>query len=192
MKRSKQKGQRKKAEPSLKAEWQAWYASKSPIFRFGLTFGLALAFFYTLVSLPFFDRMLYGYLEANAWLANAILRGLGQPTHVSEVTIQSPQFTMAIRRGCDAVEPTWLLCAAMIAFPAPWRHKLLGMLVATVLLQLLNLIRIITLYWIGIHLHDFFNTAHLELWPTAFIVVAITFFVLWKESSQRLESHVAN
>jgi len=191
VKRSKQKGQRKKPSPSLKAEWQAWYASKGPILRFGLTFGLALAFFYTLVSFPFFDRMLYGYLEANAWLANLILRGLGQPTHVSEVTIQSPQFTMAIRRGCDAVEPTWLLCAAMIAFPSPWPHKLLGMLAATVLLQLLNLVRIITLYWIGIHLNGFFNTAHLELWPTAFIIVGITFFVFWKESSQQLESHVA-
>ncbi len=140
--------------------------------------------------MPFFDRALYAYLEANAWLANAILRGLGQPTHVSEVTIQSPQFVMAIRRGCDAVEPTWLLCAAMISFPAPWLHKLMGMLAAVVLLQALNLVRIVTLYWIGIHLPGFFNSAHMELWPTAFIVVAIVLFVGWKQSSRRLESHV--
>ena len=63
--------------------------------------------------------------------------------------IQSPQFTMAIRRGCDAVEPTWLLCAAMISFPAPLLHKLWGIVAAIILLQILNLIRIVTLYWIG-------------------------------------------
>jgi exosortase/archaeosortase family protein len=89
------------------------------------------------------------------------------------------------------VEPTWLLCAAMISFPAPLIHKLRGMLAAIVLLQILNLVRIITLYWIGLHLPSFFNSAHLELWPTAFIIVAIAFFVGWKEKSLRLEPRVA-
>ena len=147
MNRSK-KNRSKKSELSLKARWLFWYENRSPVFRFGLKFGLLLVLLYVLLAIPFFDRALYGYLEANAWLANVILRGLGQPTHVSEVTIQSPQFAMAIRRGCDAVEPTWLLCAAMISFPAPLAHKLKGMLVGIVLLQALNLVRIVTLYWI--------------------------------------------
>ena len=183
------KNRSKKQSPalSLKARWLSCW----PGLYFGLKFGLWLALFYALLSTPFFDRALYSYLEANAWLANAILRGLGQSTHVSEVTIQSPRFAMAIRRGCDAVEPTWLLCAAMISFPAPFLRKLGGMLAAIVLLQILNLVRIVTLYWIGIHLPGFFNSAHMELWPTAFIIVAIVFFVGWKESSHRPEPHVA-
>jgi exosortase family protein XrtM len=181
----------KKAKLSPRTGWQAWHASRGPVFRFGLNFGLWLVLLYVLLAMPFFDRALYGYLEANAWLANAILHGLGQPTHVSEVTIQSPQFVMAVRRGCDAVEPTWLLCAAMISFPAPWRHKLRGMLTAIVLLQTLNLIRIVTLYWIGTHAPGFFNSAHMELWPTVFIVVAILIFLGWKETSSPPESHAA-
>ena len=170
---------------SLRTRFLAWYAARSPVLRFGLNFGLWLALFYALLTTPFFDRALYTYLEANAWLANAILSALGQHTHVNEVTIQSPQFSMAIRRGCDAVEPTWLLCAAMISFPAPLLHKLWGMLAAIVLLQVMNLVRIITLYWIGIHLPGFFNPAHMELWPTAFIAVAIAFFIGWREKSQQ-------
>ncbi len=183
------KNRAKKTGPSLRERWRSWVASKGPVLQFGLSFALWLAVLYALLATTFFDRMLYSYLEANAWLANAILRGLGQPTHVSEVTIQSPQFAMAVRRGCDAVEPTWLLCAAMISFPAPLLHKLWGMLAAVVLLQILNLIRIVSLYWIGIHLPGFFNSAHLELWPTAFIVVAIVIFVGWKESSYRPHPH---
>ncbi len=159
MSRGKKK-QKKSAEPSLKAEWQSWFAAKKPVFLFGLKFGVLLALFYGLLATPFCERILYSYLEANAWLANAILSGLGQDTHVSEVTIQSPRFAMAIRRGCDAVEPTWLLCAAMLSFPAPWKHRILGMLAGIILLQLLNLVRIITLYWIGVHLPAFFNSAH--------------------------------
>ena len=176
---------------SLKARWISWYAGKGPVLRFGLSFGLWLVLLYAFLTMPFFDRALYSYLEANAWLANAILSGLGQHTHVSEVTIQSPQFAMAIRRGCDAVEPTWLLCAAMISFPARPLHKLIGILCGIVLLQVLNLVRIVTLYWIGIHLPGFFNSAHMELWPTVFIIVAIVFFIGWRENSHRFESHVA-
>ena len=181
----------KKPGRALKERCLSWCAARIPVLRFALTFGLLLGLLYALLAIPFFERVLYGYLEANAWLANAILRGLGQSTRVSEVTIQSPQFTMAIRRGCDAVEPTWLLCAAMLAFPASWRHKILGMLAGIILLQVLNLVRIITLYWIGMHFPGFFNPAHLEVWPTAFIIVAIGLFIIWKENSQPVESHAA-
>jgi len=87
---------------------------------------------------------------------------------------------MAIRRGCDAVEPTWLYCAAVLAFPAPFFRKFLGVLAGIILLQALNLVRIVTLYWIGIHLPAFFNSAHMEIWPTIFIITAITLFVGWK------------
>jgi exosortase/archaeosortase family protein len=184
------KNRAKKTDQSLKQRWLAWYASVSPVLYFSLKFGVSLALLYVLLSMPFFDRALYSYLEVNAWLANAILHGLGEPTKVSEVTIQSPLFNMRIQRGCDAVEPTWLLCAAMISFPAPILHKLWGMLAAIVLLQILNLIRIITLYWIGIHLPGFFNSAHVELWPVAFIAVAIIFFVAWKEHSLQPKPHV--
>src|ERR1700753_4204421 len=126
-------------EPSLKARWLAWYAGRAPVFRFALSFGISLALLYILLSTSYFDRALYAYLEANAWLVNAIFYGLGQQTQVSEVTIQSPLFVMKIQRGCDAVEPTWLLCSAMIAFPSPLLHKMKGILVAIVLLQVLNL-----------------------------------------------------
>jgi len=185
------KNRSRKSGLSPKARWLAWYESRSPVFRFGLKFGLLLILLYVLLAVPFFDRALYGYLEVNAWLANAILRGLGQPTVVSEVTIQSPHFVMAIRRGCDAVEPTWLLCAAIVSFPASWRHKLKGILAGIVILQVMNLVRIVTLYWIGVHLPGFFNSAHVEIWPTVFIIIAIGLFIGWKERAQgAAESHV--
>jgi exosortase/archaeosortase family protein len=66
------------------------------------------------------------------------------------------------------------------------------MLTGIILLQALNLVRIITLYWIGVHLPSFFNSAHMEIWPTAFIIVAITLFVGWKQwSSHQPETHAA-
>ena len=179
---SRSKKNKKSPQPALSfaSWWRDWYESKSPILLFAVKFGLLLFVFYTLVSLPFFDRAFYSYLQANAWLANAILRLFGTNSQVSDVTIHTPQFAIAIRRGCDAVEPSWLLCAAILSFPAPIRSKLVGMMVGILVLQVLNLARIVTLFWIGIKLPAFFNSAHLEVWPTVFIIVAITLFVSWK------------
>ena len=183
MSRQKRNIRRKSPGRSHKAEWQSWYASKSPVLRFVLKFGLLLALFYGLSATPFFDRMLYYYLEANAWLANTVLNGFGQHTHVSDLTIESPEFAIVIRRGCDAVESTWLFSAAVLSFRAPLRRKLPGVLAGIVVLQVLNLLRIVTLYWIGLHLPDIFNSAHTEIWPAAFVVVAIVLFMCWIEWS---------
>jgi exosortase/archaeosortase family protein len=174
--------------PAAKTSPRALFGSffASPLFRFGLKFAALMTLFYVVSSFSFFDRMLLSYLELNAWACNGILDGFGQPTQVSGVTIQSPHFAMAIRRGCDAVEPTCLFCAAVLSFPAPWRAKLAGMLAGIVVLQLLNLVRIVTLYWVGIYFPTFFYSAHVELWPTAFIFVAILLFVGWLNWSAKM------
>ncbi len=171
--------------PALRAEWREWYRAKKPVLHFALKFGALIVLLYVLLATPFFDRALYVYLKANAWLADMILNALGQHTRVSEVVISSPRFSMAIRRGCDAVEPTWLLCAAILSFPGLLTRKAVGMAAGIVILQALNLVRIVTLYWIGIHWGSlFFNSAHEEIWPVVFILVALFIFVGWKSWSQ--------
>jgi len=49
----------KKPTLSLKARWLSWYASRSPVFRFGLKFGAWLALYYVLFSTPFFESALF-------------------------------------------------------------------------------------------------------------------------------------
>jgi exosortase H (IPTLxxWG-CTERM-specific) len=182
------KKRNKKQQPGLswsafKAEWRAWWTGKAPVLFFGAKFGALIVLLYVLLSLPTTDQVLYGYLKANAWLSSGILNLLGQGTHVSDVTIRSSasSFAIAIRRGCDAVEPTWLLCGAILAFPGPWKRKFIGMLAGIVVLQLLNVVRIVSLYWIGSRFPSVFPSMHLEIWPALFILVAIVLFVGWKE-----------
>ena len=166
--------------PSLKAEWRGWWSAKGPVLLFGAKFGVLLLLFYGVLALPPVEKALYFYLEANAWTSSFLLNLLGQGTQVNEVTIRSPEFAIAIRRGCDAIEPAWLLCAAILAFPGPWRSKATGMLAGFVILQLLNLVRIVTLFGIGKSMPAFFPAAHLEIRPTVFILAAILLFIGWK------------
>jgi exosortase H (IPTLxxWG-CTERM-specific) len=165
---------------ALPSPWRNWFSAKAPVFLFALKFGGLIALLYAVLATPVADRLLYHYLEFNAWLANGLLVLLGEGTRVSEVTIHSPGFAIAVRRGCDAVEPTWLLCAAILAFPASWRYRMAGIAAGVALLQALNLVRIVTLFLVGEHLPTFFHPAHLELWPAIFILAAILLFGGWR------------
>jgi exosortase H (IPTLxxWG-CTERM-specific) len=181
--KSKKKKKQASAPRPIKERWLAWYADKGPVLRFGLQFGLLVGLLYALLATPYCEGLLLSYLQVNAWLSHLILNLLGQHTELSGVNISSAQFAIAIRRGCDAVEPTWLYCAAVLCFPAPLKRKLIGMVVGILILQLLNLVRIVTLYWIGVHIPSFFNSAHMEVWPMIFIAVAIVLFLAWRNWS---------
>lgn len=159
--------------------------------RFVLTFGFLSVAFYVLILLPPCDRALYSYLRANAWLSNGILNGLGYESHVSECTIRSDRFAIVIRRGCDAVEASWLFCAAVFSFSASPAHKLVGILYGTVALQVLNLLRIVSLFCVGARFPRYFPMAHVEIWPAAFVVVTVLLWWQWLRWTRRSRESTA-
>ena len=171
--------------PLAMSRWSLWYANTGPIWRFGLKFGGLMALYYVVVLTPFCDGLLYAYLGVNAWLANGILNWLGQDSRVSEITIRSARFAITVRRGCDAIEPSWFFCAALLSFPAPLARKVIGIVAGAVMLQVLNLVRIVSLYFIGIHYPKFFSPAHVEIWPVVFILVALLLWLGWINWSRR-------
>jgi len=151
-----------------------------------------MVLFYGLTLTPFFDRLLYAYLVANAWLANAVLHLFGEATQISNITIRSSRFAITVRRGCDAIEPAWFFCAAVLAFPASWKARILGALAGSLLLQGLNVIRIVSLYYLGFLFPRLFSIAHLEIWPAVFIVTAMLLWIGWiRWSGRTADSHAA-
>ena len=55
-------------------------------------------------------------------------------------------FGVRIERGCNGVEAVIILFAAIFAFPAPFKNKLIGFTIGFFAIQLLNLIRIVSLF----------------------------------------------
>lgn len=169
----------------------SWAAAHAPVWRFLGVFALLLGGFYALVLLAPVDRLYYEYLRANAWLANAVLCGLGQHTEVSEVTIRAARFAVSVRRGCDAVEPAWFFCAAVLAFPAPWRRKPAALIAGATAILALNIVRIVSLFVIGSRWPAAFGPVHLEIWPVVFIALALVLWIRWIRSTLRRDSHAA-
>lgn len=151
-----------------------------PALRFVGLFGFLILAFYFISITPWFERgVLLPYLRWNAAATAAVLRALGTEASVKDCTVITARFPLEIRRGCDAIEPSGLYIATVLAFPAAWRLKLLGVLAGTLLLAALNLVRIVSLYYIGAHWPKLFDMMHADVWQAFFIFLALLFFLIW-------------
>ena len=87
---------------------------------------------------------------------------------------------MDIRKGCDGVVATLILISACLAYPLSWHQRFWGTVWGYLLIQVLNLIRIVGLFLLiqrGSHqIFDFFHT-----YVSQFIVIAaaMVFWIYW-------------
>ena len=102
--------------------------------------------------------------------------------------LQSPLADLVIVRGCDGAGVLFLVMAAILAFPASLKQKLIGLLLGVAFMYTLNLVRIIGLYFVVAYHNDWFLLVHTYLAPTLFIIVACLFFAWWALGSVR-ENH---
>ncbi len=71
------------------------------------------------------------------------------------------------------------LAAAVLAFPATAAQRAAATLLGCLVIQAVNLVRIVTLYLLGCHRPEWFETFHVTVWQTVVFAVAIAFFVFW-------------
>lgn len=88
-------------------------------------------------------------------------------------------FGVRIERGCNGVEAVIILFAAIFAFPAPLKNKLLGFVIGFFAIQLLNLVRIVSLFYLGQWNQVAFEWFHLYLWQALIILDALVVWLIW-------------
>ena len=139
--------------------------------------GLALAVYYGFLGSTWLEYVA-------AWTADwtsAGLNLLGTSTRVDGTILASNSFAVNIVAECAAVGPLVLFIGAVIAYPATLRAKGLGILIGLVVLTLVNLVRIMSLFLIGSAYPEYLEVAHLLVWQTAIILLALVLWLLWVE-----------
>ena len=96
-------------------------------------------------------------------------------------------FAVSIEAGCNGVEATIVLVAAMLAFPAPWKHKILGLIAGIIAVQGLNIVRIISLFYLGQWNYDVFEWAHLYVWQALIMLDVLIVWLLWVRTLPRID-----
>ena len=88
-------------------------------------------------------------------------------------------FAVKVDNGCSGLEAVILICASVLAFQTSWKMRLIGALACSATVIGINLIRIISLFYIGQHSLEWFEWAHLYAWDILIMVDGVVAVLLW-------------
>ena len=151
-----------------------WIAIRSCLFFIALL-ALWLTWYPHIVD----SQVLDGLLKFTAQLTGSVLGILGTHVDVSGTAVSSADFSMRIGHECTAIVPMVILLCAVLAYPSRIKQKLVCLAIGLPILFLLNILRTVTLYYIGAQLPDFFDIAHFVVWQSVMILAVVTLWFLW-------------
>lgn len=153
---------------------------KTPAGRFLGRYALILVLGFAAIALkPVNDRVVNPYTTFVAHEGALFLRLFGEPVTVNQQILSSHRFAVAIYNGCNGLEAILIFACGVLAFPARWHRKLLGLVLGFVGIQLFNVVRIVALYYTGVFKPEWFSTAHVLVWQSLVILFAVSLWVLW-------------
>jgi exosortase H (IPTLxxWG-CTERM-specific) len=136
-------------------------------------------FYVTVLSSARAREVLSSYVLFSTRLAGPVCNWFGQHTSVTNNVISSNRFAVSVNWGCDGSESVALFVAAVLAFPAPFRRKIPGILLGALILAVLNLVRIVSLFLAGVYFPSAFEWMHWDVWPAVFIFLAVLLWIIW-------------
>lgn len=147
---------------------------------FLVLFILILGGSFTLIAWnPVNDHVIEPFTAGIAKVSGKTLELLGQGTKMQGTIIRGPKFAVNIRNGCNGVEAMLIYFAAVLAFPAPWKSRLLGVVFGFFAIQFVNLIRVVALFLTGVYFPKLFDSSHTVIWQTIVILSGVLLWILW-------------
>ncbi|MCA9503045.1 MAG: exosortase H [Myxococcales bacterium] len=88
-------------------------------------------------------------------------------------------FSVSIIIECVGLLEMLIYSACVLAFPAPWRARLLGVPLGCLAILFFNLVRIATLLLVGRHWSDYFDFFHVYFWQATLIAMIVSVLYGW-------------
>lgn len=150
------------------------------------TFLFLIFFFFFLLSWePVVSRADVGgaLAELSAWLSYGVLKPIsliaGFPLHKIDTIMGSGKFEVDVAAACSGAVPMSIYFSAVLAFPAEWRAKLRGTVLGFVVILIVNVIRVVALFLIGLYYHDIFHETHVYVAQALVVCVAVALWLYW-------------
>ena len=165
--------------------------------RFVMTFLLILIALFTVEMLnPVQEHVITPFTSLLAHLSAVLILPFDNSVIAYGKVLQFKDsgFAVSIEAGCNGVEATIVLIAAICAFPASWRARLIAIGLGFLAIQVLNIVRIISLFYLGNWNLEYFSWIHLYLWPALIMLDVLVVFIVYlrylSKQTQPLETAV--
>ncbi len=92
---------------------------------------------------------------------------------------------VSIEAGCNGVEAYIILIAGVVAYPATWRQRAWGLVLGFAAVQGLNVLRVVSLFYLVQWSERAFYIFHTYLWQGLIMLDVLVFWLLWIRSGTR-------
>ncbi|MBA4373028.1 MAG: exosortase H [Thermodesulfovibrio sp.] len=171
-----------KQETAAPAQVPAPTGNTAGIKRFAITYLILMSIFFFLIGFTPFQKVvdINGlYTRGVVATTAGLLVGMGLPcTHEGSI-IQLPSIALDVKFGCNGLEAVMIYAVAVLAFPASWKKKVLGITAGFFVLQVLNILRIAGLGYSGVHFPSMFEYIHIYIAQGMMIAVALGVFFIY-------------
>jgi len=178
---------RPSSRPGAGPPQQASAPRNRQMFRFLVLFPVFLAAGLALLIGPVLRPAITGFTRGLVEISALVIRILGGSAAAHQVTLENPAngFAVQVLDGCNGNNVMVLLWAAILAYPASWQDKGKGLVAGTAILQGINLVRIVSLFYMGQYDRHWFDFAHLYVWESVFVLFTLTIFWMWVRRTAR-------
>lgn len=172
MKKKHPKTKQKKSEDTVKMS----------IRRFLVTYLILMAGFFFIIGFTPIQRVIDVnglYTRAVVSVTAKILSALHITAACEGSIIHLPAISLDVKFGCNGLEAVMIYSVAVLAFPAPWRRKIFGIVAGFLIIQIMNILRIVVLAYAGVHFEDIFHYIHIYVAQGIMIAIALGTFFLY-------------
>lgn len=167
-----------------KAESESVKKSESlSVIRFIVTYVVLMGVFFLLIGLKPVQDVLDingGYSNGIVILTAKILSIFGvEPITYQDTLLHLPSISLDVEFGCNGLEAVMIYTVAVLTFPATWKNRLIGFVAGFLVIQVLNLIRIVGLAYAGVYHRELFDVIHIYVAQGVMIAVALGTFILY-------------
>ena len=150
--------------------------------RFAVTYLVLMSFFFLLIALKPIQNIvdLNGlYTKAILFITAKILEimGLSSTCYGSIITVAG--ISLDVKFGCNGLEAVMIYAVGVISFPATWKKKLLGIVAGFIVIQIINIIRIVALAYSCVYFKTLFEYIHVYVAQGIMIAIALGIYLLW-------------
>lgn len=92
-----------------------------------------------------------------------------------------------VTRGCEGIELFLMLAAALVAFPAGFRHRVRGLILGSLLAYVLGISRLVALHYTLHYRPGAWEALHGLILPLGPIVLMALFFLFWSGARRPAE-----
>ena len=154
---------------------------RAPLLVFGASVALLLYLYSRVIRQEWFD----GFLSAHAAVTALLIRLTWVDVERVGSILSNDKVAFTIISECTPVAASLIYASGIIAFPASWQSRLVGLAIGVVALFALNIVRIVNLFFIGLYVPSALDAFHLIVWQSLMILVSVGLLFFWTGRTSR-------